>query len=355
MTQRNRYDLTTEEYFECLSMADINTFGLCNNARSEHPRSIFIVAQAGAGKTGLKSFVVNEAEREGTLPEYIEFNPDEIAKYHKYYREILRDYPDDSYPILQKFVSPALDTYLRQRAVDLRFNLVQEGTFGSTDIYVEILDFQKNGGIYSVSSVSGDGTIDQRHVSGGFDIDINVLAVDRFESYLSSLEREQYFRENGYPPRVVTLKNHDYAYNKMIDTLRIIEQRGLMDRGRVFRRGPVPIEPQLVYTTGDNTYPSLAQAVIEEREKNRQEILSNPDAYYERIEDLRARIKTSGIPAQLFRLFELKKIFDGEVKKYKGKQRVSSVSSIVSKATKTAQATQSTNSPRLSMDSAQEL
>ena len=100
------------------------------------------------GKTGLKSFLM----REFKLPRFIEFNPDEIAIYHKHYREIIHEFPDDSYRILQRFVQPALDEYLRPKAVDSRFNIMQEGTFASTDGYLSLLRFQKYGGSAPIRS-----------------------------------------------------------------------------------------------------------------------------------------------------------------------------------------------------------
>ena len=311
-----KFDLSTDEYFECLTRAEINSFILGEKAQSESPRSIFVVAQAGAGKTGLKSFVINEAQRDESLPGYIEFNPDDIATYHKYYKEILREFPDESYSILQRFVSPALDTYLRQAAVARKFNLVQEGTFGSTDVYVEIIDFQKNGGKADIGDLVEGGYREVIDVPGGYLVDVNVLAVDRFESYLSSLEREQYYRESGLPPRVVTLGNHDYAYNRIIDTLRILEERHLIDRGRVFRRGPVPVEPRLVYEMGDPEYPSLADAVVGERLKNHIELLQNPVEYLDRIKSLKERIHANGIPEQLARLDELEMLFIKELEEF---------------------------------------
>ena len=311
-----KFDLSEDEYFECLTRAEINSFISGEQAQSENPRSIFVVAQAGAGKTGLKSFVIKEAQEAGIIPGYIEFNPDDIATYHKYYKEILKEFPDESYAILQKFVSPALDTYLRQAAVARKFNLVQEGTFGNTDVYVEIIDFQKNGGKADIGDRIESGYREVIDVPGGYLVDVNVLAVDRFESYLSSLEREQYYRESGLPPRVVTLGNHDYAYNRIIDTLRILEERHLIDNGRVFRRGPIPVEPKLVYNMGDQEYPTLADAVIGERQKNHIELLKNPSDFYDRINSLRARINSNGIPEQQARLDELKKLFTKEALRF---------------------------------------
>lgn len=310
-----KYKLTIEEYNRCLAMAEIGVFMQGNEVVGKKPKSIFVVAQAGAGKTGLKSFIINEAQDNGTLETFIEFNPDDIATYHKYYNEILREFPDNSYKILQEFVRPALDTYLRQRAVELRNNIVQEGTFGSTDGYIKILDFQKNGGKANIGEVKEDGTREEKLIEGNYDIEINVLAVDRFESYLSSLEREQYFRESHLSPRVVTLNNHDYAYNKMLDTLRIIESRGMFDRCRVFKRGYSVNRPELVHISGDGKYQSVVEAVIAERNKNRKELLREPQKFYERIEKLRARILNNGIDEQITRLDELKTLFDLEVEK----------------------------------------
>lgn len=311
----NKFDLTTEEYNRCLSMAEINVFMSCDETLGKKPKSIFVVAQAGAGKTGLKSYIINQAQDHGDLDSYVEFNPDDIAIYHKYYQEILREFPDESYKILQKFVSPALDTYLRPRAVELRNNIVQEGTFGNTQAYIGILDFQKNGGKANIGKIKEDGTREEKDIEGNYDIDINILAVDKFESYLSSLEREQYYRENYLPPRVVTLENHDYAYNKMLDTLRIIEAKKLFDTCRVFKRGYAVNKPELVHVNGDGRYSSIVEAVISERNKNRQELLRNPDLYYSRIERLRKRIEEKGIPEQTTRLDELKQLFDLEVEK----------------------------------------
>ena len=180
-TNNKKYDLTLDEYFECLARAEINSFILGDKARSEKPMYIFVVAQAGAGKTGLKSFVIKEAKNLGILPGYIEFNPDDIATYHKYYNEVLSEFPDESYTILQRFVKPALDTYLRQAAVAGKYNLVQEGTFGSTDSYVEIIDFQKNGGKADIGDRKDDRTREVIDVPGGYTVNVDVLAVDKFE------------------------------------------------------------------------------------------------------------------------------------------------------------------------------
>lgn len=312
----NKYDLTQEEYNKCLARAEIATF--MKGETVDKPNSTFVVAQAGAGKTGLKEFVIKEAQDNSKLQSYIEFNPDEIAIYHKYYEEILEEYPNDSYRILQRFVRPALDTYLRQRAVELKNNIIQEGTFGGTEGYLKILEFQKNGGIANIGKINEYGIREDKSVEGGYNIDINILAVDRFESLLSCFEREQYFRESGLPPRVVTQENHDYAYEKMLETVRNVENRNLFDRIRVFKRGYSINRPELVYINGDNKYRSTVEAIIAERHKNRQELLRNPEDYLLRIHGLKERVQKTGIDTQLTRIERLEDEFKKEIEMQRG-------------------------------------
>lgn len=303
----SKYDLTDEEYEKCLKTAELAIF-MNQTGGLKHPTSKFVVAQPGAGKTGLRAYVGGGG---------VEFNPDEIAMYHKYYNEILEEFPKESYQILQRFVRPALDTYLRSRAVQLRTNIMQEGTLASTQSYIEILDFQKNGGTATIGTANEQGKRQQIKVAGGYYIDINALAVHRYESLLSSYEREQDFIEKGLPPRAVTAENHDRAYANMLETLKIIEQKKLYDRIRVFRRGKVEQEPQLVFTTGDNKYPSAVEAILQEREKNRREILANPQAYMQRIKALEQRVRrnqnTANAMIQLGKLQILKKEFAVEL------------------------------------------
>ncbi len=310
-----KYDLTQEEYNRCLIRAEIATF--MQGETVDRPVSIFIVGQAGAGKTGLKRFAINEAEGMRKLGRYIELNPDEVAIHHEHYQKIIKEFPNESYKILQRFVSPAMDTYLRPKAVELRNNILQEGTFGAMEGYLTILDFQKNGGNASIGKLNNDGTREKRNVRGGYDIEINILAVDKFESIISCYEREQYFREAGLPPRVVTMENHDRAYINMLETIKAVESRGLFNRIRVFKRGYSPDRPELIYVNGDGKYAGTVDAVTAERARNRKELLSNPEQYIERIERLRERINNNGIKQQLTRLEELEDMFNEEVKKHR--------------------------------------
>lgn len=307
MEMKEKYDLTPEEFEKSLKMAELAVF--MNAQKSNRPTSVFVVSQPGAGKTGLKTYIKQEYKKSDLQGSFIEFDPDVIALYHKHYNAILREFPNESYRLLQKFVLPALDENLRYKAVEYRTNIAQEGTFGSTLGYLRILDFQKNGGELPFKK--------GKKVEGNYFIDINVLAVHRFESLLSAYEREQYdYIENGLNPRVVTPVNHDRAYRNIIETLKIIEQNGLYSRIRVFRRGKTANTPEPIYQLGDPQYQNSAQALIAEREKNKQELLVNAQIYLQRIKTLRERIKSNKTisQSQLDRLNELEEEFLRELK-----------------------------------------
>lgn len=305
MTRIEKYDLTKEEFETSLKMAEIVL--LMRSKPVERPKSIFVISQAGGGKTGLKSFVELENKNKQSGDLFVEVNPDEVAIYHKYYEKILEEFPKESYAMLQKFVKPALDDYLRQRIVQLRNSVIQEGTFGNTDGYLEILEFQKNGGQANIGKVQANGQREAINVKGGYDIQINVLAVDRFESLLSSYEREQYFIDSNLPPRVVTAENHDRAYYNLLETLREVENKKLYDEIRVFKRGELETEPELVHITGDGKYPSAVECVKQTRYNERKKLLENPEAYKKRIEILKEKAKSE---IQLEKLNKLEEEFD---------------------------------------------
>ena len=306
MEKKDKYDLTPEEFEKCLKKAELAVF--MDAQKSNRPTSIFVVAQPGAGKTGLKRYVEGEHRKSDLEGQFIEFNPDVVAIYHKYYNEILEEFPNESYRLLQKFVLPALDDYLRYRAVQFKNNIIQEGTFASPG-YIKILAFQKNGG--ELPFKKGE------TVEGNYFIDINVLAVHRFESLLSAYEREQYdFIENDLTPRVVTPENHDRAYKNILGTLNTVEQQNLYSRIRVFKRGKTENMPELVYQVGNPQYENSAQALIGEREKNKRELLENAEHYLQRIATLRERIMANKVNSdnQLARLNELEQEFLRELR-----------------------------------------
>lgn len=299
-----KYDLTEEEFESSLKMAELAL--LMRTKPAEKTKSIFIVSQAGGGKTGLKAFIKAEKQRDQSGDLFVEINPDEVAIYHKYYDKLLQEFPKESYAQLQKFVLPALDDFLRKRAVQLRNNIVQEGTFGSTEGYLRILEFQRNGGKAKIGKMQPSGEREEIDVQGGYDIEIDILAVDRFESLLSSYEREQYFIESNLPPRAVTAENHDRGYYNLLETVQQVEDKKLYDKIRVFKRGYTETTPELVHIAGDGRYPSVVECIKQTRHNERKKLLSNSEEYLKRIEILKGKVKTK---IQMDKIIELEKEF----------------------------------------------
>lgn len=307
----NKYKLTPEQFDKDLKMAELAVFMKGKSVEeARQPYSVYVVAQPGAGKTGLRAFVESEYQEERARYPFIEFNPDEIAIYHEYYREILQEFPGEAYKMLQEFVSPALDKYLKPKAVKLRNNIIQEGTLANTKAYLDILRFQKHGGVAEIGNLQDDGTRQEETVDGGYYVDINLIAVHRYESLLSSYEREQYFRETGLPPRAVTAENHDRAYTKILETMESIEQEHLYDRIRIFRRGEKEFLPELVYdSTKDKSEKTIRQLITDIREQNKKELFENPQEFLNRIKNLKERAMKNGIPAQIERIEMLEREF----------------------------------------------
>lgn len=313
MSKNEKYNLTKEEFDSSLAMAEIAVF--MNSKPSQNPTSVFIVSQPGAGKTGLRTYIESKYQSQ-----FIDFDPDEIAIYHKYYKEILEEYPEESHKLLQRFVLPALDDYLRYKAVLLKNNIMQEGTFASTEGYLRILEFQKNGG--KVPNKTSEGKDDKnQYAEGNYNIDINILAVSRFESLLSSYEREQNYIELGLPPRAVTAENHDRAYKNIINTISEVEKRGLYDNITIFKRGKMETQPEKVWEIGDKTYQGTVQVLLEEREKDKQRLLKDSQKYLNRINSLKNRIlktENQNSQIQIKKIEKLEQEFLEEIRKKEG-------------------------------------
>lgn len=305
----SEYDLTTEEFNRSLTRAEIALFSNCKTR--EKPQSFFVVAQPGAGKTGLKTSIVRNSQDSSS---FIEFDSDVVGIYHEHYLKIMRDYPGRSFKVLERFVQPAIDDYLRLKAIKLRANIVQEGTMSNTDIYLKILEFYKHGGSARIGDLDENGLREYVDVQGNYHVEIAALAVDRFESLLSSYEREQLYRDQGLPARVVLPEYHDNSYKKMLDTIDEIEKRRLADRISVYKRGYIEDNPELLWVSGDRRFKTARDSITHFRDKEREELMENPEQYRERIQSLLLKAEN---PEQKSRIEKLSKEFEIEVSRYK--------------------------------------
>jgi len=126
--------------------------------------------------------------------------------------------------------------------------------------------------------------------NNGYNVEINVIAVDKYESFLSCIERDLLLLELGYDPRPVARTNHDRMYDPFLSEIMVMEKEKLCDEVRVFVRGESK-RPKLVWKTGDNKYSCAQEAIISERAKERNKILSQPHVYMERLREAKEKVK----------------------------------------------------------------
>lgn len=243
--------------------SDVRTF---SDLSSNNPRISFVTGQPGAGKTTLTKHIKDKINNTGECA--IEIGADKIATYHKYYNELLRLLPDECYRISRQFVRPA-EKIIMSELMKSKINIIQEISLskGEED-YKRIQSFRDK----------------------GYDVEINVMAVHKYESFLSCIERDIKLLELGYDPRPVARINHDRMYESFLQEVQEIKKRGLARKINVFTRGKTLSRSELVYTTDDPRYASAQEAIISERDKNRREILRNPTEYLDRIENARKKI-----------------------------------------------------------------
>lgn len=232
---------------------------------STNPKISYLVGQPGSGKTTLGNLVEREYSQNDEWA--VEIGSDKIATFHRYYDEILQLLPEDCYILSRQFVRPAQKVILK-KLMDYRISTIMEATFtkGEKD-YETMKSFKDN----------------------GYNVEINIMAVDKYESFLSCIERDLLLLEIGYDPRPVARTNHDRMYEPFLQEVMVMQKRGICDNVRVFTRGENK-RPKLAWEVNDSKYSCAQEAIISERAKERRKILTNPYEYIERLRRARARV-----------------------------------------------------------------
>lgn len=234
---------------------------------SDKPRISYIVGQPGAGKTTLSKTVQKEYDENDEC--VVELSSDKIATYHRDYTKLLRLLPDECYTISRQFSIPA-ERIISETLRTNRISIVREISLskGEKD-YQSIKEFK-----------------DKDYI-----VEINILAVDKYESFLSCIERDIKLLELGFDPRPVARSNHDRMYDLFLQELIEIRNRGICDTVNVFRRGKALNQVELIYTTGDSSYATAQDVVISERGRNRKQILRESQKYLSRLAEAKEKIK----------------------------------------------------------------
>lgn len=203
---------------------------------TENPTISYLIGQAGCGKTTLRRFIRKD-KYEKNNECVVELDADKLATFHKYYEQLIKLPPDNFYSLTRDFVKPG-NKVIHKTIIDNKLNVVKEKVMhrGEAD-FQEILEFK----------------------NGGYNIDMN--AIDSWESFLCCIERDLKLIENGFDPRRVTRADHDRMYEPFIGELQELSEKGLCDSVHVFGRGETVEEPKLLYAANNPTKKEIAESV----------------------------------------------------------------------------------------------
>ena len=234
---------------------------------NETPSISYIIGQPGSGKSTLRKSKEIEYSEKGRIP--VKFSSDEMSKFYKHYKYAIKLLPEERYKKTREFVRPAENIILKTLQEN-QLDILRESCLdkGEKD-YGEIKEF----------------------INKGYKVEINILAVDNFESYLSCIERDIKLVEVGFNLRPVAKTNHDRMYEPLIKEILELEKMQLDLEINVFARGRNIAIPALIWSKENNkTYQSAYEAITTEREKAKRKKLSKPEEYLTRIKEARNKI-----------------------------------------------------------------
>ena len=204
------YKLSNEEHERILNVIMRDVFA--NTKSFEHPKIFIMGGQPGAGKSTFINDLINSEEGKDCLI----INADEYRAYHPKIKEIYSKYPDDMATITDLDVRDWTQRIFA-KAIEERKNIIFEGTMRTN----QICD-----------------TIRNLHAQG-YEVNIHVMAVNFYESKLSTYSRFEEAMQDGGMPRHTPPEAHDETYVKMLNTLQQIEEEGCFNRITVQGRDKV--------------------------------------------------------------------------------------------------------------------
>lgn len=239
--------------------------------RSEKPEIDFIVAGPGAGKSGVESYLKNKLREEDERCAIV--NSDKIAEFHPDYEDAIEELPEVCYKVTRQFVRPATPIIFEELRNN-NINILNENTFDKGEGDIEFV---------------------KKFRDSGYKIKVHIIATDMYISRLSCYEREARMLQDGDTPRGISKETQTRMYNSFIDEISELEQLGYCDELNVYIRGKNINKPELVYQLGNNNYRNFKEAIIEERKKQRKEILANPSEYLAKIKEISETIEKNGV------------------------------------------------------------
>jgi len=245
-----------------------NTARSLSDLSSESPKVSYLIGQPGAGKSTIQKKIENEYKQNNQCA--VEVNSDKVATFHRDYAELLKLLPDQCYTLSREFVRPATNVIMN-KIREKKINVIIETPLNKGEKDYDTM---------------------QKFKDNGYQVELNIVAVDKYQSFYGCIKRDLLLLEVGQNPRPVAKMNHDRMYDPFLHEIMEMQKRGLCDNIRVFGRKDDQIASfEKVWETGNNNYSSAQEAVISTRAKERSRIMSDPKKYLGKLDDAKNQIE----------------------------------------------------------------
>ncbi len=201
------------------------------------PRAIFLAGQPGAGKGGMGQNAKQQ------LGDCVIVDLDELRPFHPRYAEYQLSDPDNAASMVHPDAS-AWAKELIKKAIESRLNIIVDGTLANPESAVSKIEQFKEGGYkVEVHAIAVKKEISAEGVRARYEraaADKRKLLADADEAEEGGdLETAEQLRKKAATiiPRNVPDDIQTQAYDGMMESIKLIQERGLVDRMAVFERG----------------------------------------------------------------------------------------------------------------------
>ncbi len=214
----------------------------------ENPTAVIVGGQTGAGKGGIDVYSKKEFRKQNL--DSVVIDVDSYRMLHPRGEEIVKKYPTWYNDITAQEVNPIAKKIIKE-TIDKGYNFIFEGTMKNTEVLETMKNMPKN-----------------------YNKVVRVIATSPKESLLTAFERnEAQVNTVGYG-RFTNVDTHDFSYEGVAKTLKVIEESKVPDRIQIFTRGEDIVSPKLVYDSKgeNNEYKTAYETLVEYRKKDEEKM-----------------------------------------------------------------------------------